>query len=666
MDQFGTGESGHALAVIVCCYTVDRLPTLTRGLDAVRAQQGEHDELIVVVDHNEQLLEQLRSALPDDVAVVPNSHTRGLSGARNSGADRASAGILVFLDDDAVIRPGSLEAVRAAFGVPTTVAVGGAVHAHWESGRSPSWFPDEFGWVVGCDYRGMAADGAVIRNPIGAAMAVRRDALTAIGGFSDRLGRVGTLPAGCEETLMGIALTSRYPDSAIVRITGFAVDHEVPAGRGTLRYFLSRCRHEGRSKAVLASMVGPGAGLSAERSYVLRTLSTGILRYLRQFATTRPDGRIAPVTRIVAMMLGLLVTAAGTAAGAVAARKSNAAAFEPAADPLRPEELVSVVVPTVGRASLADTVRAVLEQKHREIELLVVDNRPSSGAVAELMSQFTDPRIRVLAQPVPGVSAARNLGADRASGRIVAFTDDDAVPDPLWITTVLDTLRLDGKGRVGAVTGRVLGTDSATPEQAWFEEAGVFDKGEQPTVWAMEEFEADSALGTFGAHGPFFPYTAGECGTGNNMAFRIEALRSVHGFDERLGTGTPTHGGEDLDIYRSALLHGWAIAYAPGAIVRHYHRDNLADLRVQSYGYGTGMAASLTKLLFSGQVPPWTILGRIPRGLHMLLSPHSTKNENIPAEWPTHLRLLEVWGYLIGPALYLRSHLTVDRTGLLS
>ena len=42
------------------------------------------------------------------------------------------------------------------------------------------------------------------------------------------------------------------------------------------------------------------------------------------------------------------------------------------------------------------------------------------------------------------------------------------------------------------------------------------------------------------------------------------------------------------------------------------------------------------------------------------------KNENIPAEWPTHLRLLEVWGYLIGPALYLRSHLTVDRTGLLS
>lgn len=671
MSEFDL-TSKHAndqLAVIICCYTADRLPTLIRGIESVRTQLIDADtpgadELIVVVDHNDALHEQLRASLPDDVTVIVNSESRGLSGARNSGANTATANIVVYLDDDAVLRPGSLDAVRQAFATEDTVAIGGAVHPSWKAGRAPSWFPEEFGWVVGCDYRGMAADGAVIRNPIGAAMAVRRDALAAIGGFSDRLGRVGTLPVGCEETLMGIALTSAFPKSSIVRVTDFAVDHDVPRSRSTLRYFLSRCRHEGRSKAILSSMVGAGAGLSAERSYVLRTLSTGVLRYLGQIFSNKPDGRLAPLTRIAAMKLGLLLTVLGTLSGARSARKPVAPAFAPATCPIGTDELVSVVVPTVGRESLAGTVSAILEQKHREFELIVVDNRPSSSAVAALMEQFTDPRVRVVAQPTPGVSAARNLGAVHAQGRIVAFTDDDAIPDPQWLTTVLDTFRLDANGRVGAVTGRVLGTESATQEQQWFEEAGVFDKGEEPTVWALKSADNEAALGVFGVHGPFFPYTAGECGTGNNMVFRIEALREVNGFDERLGTGTPTHGGEDLDIYRAVILKNWAIAYVPQAVVRHYHRDNITDLRVQSYGYGTGMAASLTKLVFSGQAPAWEVIKRIPRGVHMLLSPTSTKNETVPDDWPTHLLLLEVWGYLVGPVLYLRSHLTVDRTGL--
>lgn len=656
------------IAVLISCYTLDRLDLLVAGVDAARRQLSDGDEIVVVVDHNPDLLAELRGRYPDGVTVVPNGHARGLSGARNTGVETATAEIVAFLDDDAALRPGALHAARAAFADPGVIAVGGAVHAAWEAGSAPSWFPDEFGWIVGCDYRGLAGDGAEIRNPIGAAMAVRRAELVKIGGFSDRLGRVGTVPAGCEETLMGIELRNRFPASRIVRTTAFAVDHVVPDSRATLRYFTSRCRHEGRSKAVLSGIVGADAGLSAERSFVLRTLSTGVLRYLRQSVTG--DG-LAALSRILVLVLGLVLTAGSTAVAAVRLRAAGRtrteetdptptalAAHEPAVEA---DELVTVVIPTVGRESLVATANAVLAQDHPNIELIVVDNRPHRGDVRHVVAGIDDPRLRVIDQPVPGVSAARNLGHRAASGRIVAFTDDDALPDPGWVSGIVRSFRADPVGAIGLVTGRVLGTESTTREQEWFEEAKVFDKGPTATVWAMRPHESSPELGEFGPRGPFFPYTAGECGSGNNMAFRWSALESIGGFDERLGTGTPTRGGEDLDSYRAALLHGWSIAYNPDAVVRHYHRDNMDDLREQSYGYGTGMAASLTKFVMSGKAGP--ILARFPRGLHMLLSPNSTKNADFPSDWPLHLRALEAWGYVTGPVLFVRSHLAARRTG---
>ena len=651
---------GLRLAVVVCCFSDERRDDLDLGVRAVRDQLNpETDELIVVVDHNEGLQAWLSDHFPDGVTVVPNHEDRGLSGARNTGTAATQADVVVFLDDDATLRPDGLDAVRTAFADERIVAIGGAVHARWEAGAPPAWFPEEFGWVVGCDYRGLPPHGSEIRNPIGAAMAVRRDALMKAGGFSHRLGRVGSVPAGCEETLMGIELRRLFPDSRIVRIEDFAVDHTVPRSRAKLEYFTNRCLHEGRSKAILSAMVGAGAGLSAERSFVLRTLTTGAARCLGRGVTGTPSA----FARAFVLVLGLFVTAFGTVSRSLTTRGAAAGTARPGSSTGRAateaaitaDELVSVVIATVGRPSLLDTAKAVLAQTHRNLELIVVDNRPQRGAATALVAELDDPRLRVVEEPVPGVSAARNRGAWHAHGRLVAFTDDDALPDPDWIARVLKTFVADENGIVGIVTGRVLGTDAATVEQEWFEEAKIFDKGTEATVWAMCHEGATAELGGYGPHGPFFPYTAGECGSGNNMVFRKTALASIGGFDERLGTGTPTRGGEDLDSFRAALLDGWAVAYNPLAVVRHYHRDNMDDLRVQSYGYGTGMAASLAKLLLSGPSGAWAIIRHFPRGLHMLLSPTSSKNVDLPREWPLELRVREAWGYLAGPVLYLRS-----------
>ncbi|MFN8076570.1 MAG: glycosyltransferase family 2 protein [Kineosporiaceae bacterium] len=253
---------------MICTYTAKRWDLFEAAVDEVRHQLEDGDELVVVVDHNDELVQRCELRWPDQL-VVPNQFARGLSGARNSGVAAASCPVVIFLDDDAVPQPKWLAAFRHRFAEPGVVGVGGAITPAWEGGHAPAWFPEEFGWVVGCDYAGMPGDGEEIRNPIGASMGVRREELLEVGGFAEVVGRIGDKPVGCEETDLFIRLRQAEPSSRVLRETGAVVDHSVPQQRQTLRYFVRRCWHEGRSKAVLTSRVGSGDGLSAERKHLL-------------------------------------------------------------------------------------------------------------------------------------------------------------------------------------------------------------------------------------------------------------------------------------------------------------------------------------------------------------------------------------------------------------
>ena len=292
-----------SLSIVVCCYTAARRAQVLRAVDTALEQIGTCDQIIVVVDHNEALLEDLSDVLPPSITVTANTFERGLSGARNTGVGRSVNEVVLFLDDDAALTAGALDAARQAFEDRSVVAIGGAVEADWQLGAAPGWFPAEFGWVVGCDYRGLPAGGEQIRNPIGAAMAVRRDALNRIDGFSSRLGRVADLPAGCEETLMGVQLRAEFPDRRIIRHTAFRVSHHVPTDRSTLRYFIRRCYQEGRSKASLTRIAGPADALASERSYTIRILPSGAWHARRN------------PRRALALIIGFLCTATGYLTG---------------------------------------------------------------------------------------------------------------------------------------------------------------------------------------------------------------------------------------------------------------------------------------------------------------------------------------------------------------
>jgi glycosyltransferase involved in cell wall biosynthesis len=296
-------------SVVICAYTLDRWRDLLAAIESVRDETSD-GEVVVVVDHNDELRRRLEAEF-DDLVVVANEGPRGLSGARNTGVAAASGEIVAFLDDDAVADAGWLEHLRTCFADPAVAGAGGSVEPRW-SDRRPRWFPEEFDWVVGCTYRGLPTVTAPIRNPIGANMALRRGLVNEVGGFTSSLGRGGTNTMGCEETDLFIRARQRFPSSTWLFEPTARVRHRVPTERATFRYFVQRCYGEGKSKALLVGRVGTSSGLESERSYVLHVLPAGVLRGLRDpFVQRRPDGWV----RAAAIVIGFAATTAGYARG---------------------------------------------------------------------------------------------------------------------------------------------------------------------------------------------------------------------------------------------------------------------------------------------------------------------------------------------------------------
>lgn len=296
-----------SVAVVVCAYTLDRWRELVAACEAVKSQLQAGDSLVLVIDHNDELLSRAQREL--SATVVPNSGPRGLSGARNTGIEVSNADIIAFLDDDATPEPGWLEPLRATFADSAVMVVGGGVEPRWEQGSAPKWLPAEYLWVVGCDYVGLPSDGADMRNPIGANMAIRASAFDLVGGFSTGAGRVGTIPVGCEETEWAIRLKQQQPQARVVRRTSSRVRHLVPGSRQTMSYFSSRCFHEGRSKAWLSGVAGASDSLASERSYVAKSLTAAAARSVRELMR----GDIYALLRLVMMPYGVMCAAAGYA-----------------------------------------------------------------------------------------------------------------------------------------------------------------------------------------------------------------------------------------------------------------------------------------------------------------------------------------------------------------
>jgi len=213
--------------------------------------------------------------------------------------------------------------------------------------------------------------------------------------------------------------------------------------------------------------------------------------------------------------------------------------------------MISVVVPTRDRPdALARCLAALARQQGAQLEILVVDDSDTGGAVA--------PGARIIRAGGRGPAAARNRGAQAARGDVVCFTDDDCVPVPGWAQR-LAAACADG----GAAAGCTIADPAAGPAAA---------AAQLLTNTLMLSTRAPAADGVVLGFAP-------AC----NLACHADALRELP-FDEAFALAA----GEDRDWCARLVASGRRLHHVPDAAVVHRPQLGVAGLVRQQVRYGRG------------------------------------------------------------------------------
>jgi GT2 family glycosyltransferase len=217
--------------------------------------------------------------------------------------------------------------------------------------------------------------------------------------------------------------------------------------------------------------------------------------------------------------------------------------------------LVSVIVCTFnGQRTLGETCAGIRNLAYPRVEVIVVDDG-STDTSAEIARGHG---FHVISTENRGLSSARNTGARHAQGEIVAYLDDDAVPDPHWLNHVVDAFARDDIGAVG-------GPNIAVPGDGVVADAVAISPG-NPSQVLLSDRVAE--------HIP-----------GCNASFRRDALLEAGGFDPRFHTA-----GDDVDLCWRLQDAGRRIGYCAAAVVLHHRRATVRGYLRQQRGYGRAEA----------------------------------------------------------------------------
>jgi glycosyltransferase involved in cell wall biosynthesis len=231
------------VTILICTY--NRAGLLGRTLDslaALDASQGRTWEVLVVdnnsTDGTRACVERRQPTFPVELRY----HFEGRQGksiALNTGFDLARGEIILYTDDDVRVPRGWMEAaVRPLFAQPDLAYTGGPVRPLWES-APPAWLDpggNMGGTIAVKDHGGTSFIFEEHRKtPLGVNMAVRRELIERIGGFRPDLGRCGKSLLGQEQA--EFFYRSRASGARGAYIPDMVVEHHVPAGRLTHRYF---------------------------------------------------------------------------------------------------------------------------------------------------------------------------------------------------------------------------------------------------------------------------------------------------------------------------------------------------------------------------------------------------------------------------------------------
>lgn len=211
-----------------------------------------------------------------------------------------------------------------------------------------------------------------------------------------------------------------------------------------------------------------------------------------------------------------------------------------------PSSPVSVIVVSRDRGdSLGLTLTGLSRLYHDTYEIIVVADPAGEDAVQR--SGLRD-RIKLVPCGEANISVARNLGLSVASGDIVAFIDDDAVPEPTWLDRLTEPFQ---DPAVAAAGGFVIGRNGISYQ---WKASSVDDTGTS-TPLTVDETRTTR---------PVPPPGAAIRTEGTNMAFRREVLARLGGFDPAYRFYL-----DETDLNMRLARDGAVTAIAPQALVHH-------------------------------------------------------------------------------------------------
>jgi GT2 family glycosyltransferase len=232
---------------------------------------------------------------------------------------------------------------------------------------------------------------------------------------------------------------------------------------------------------------------------------------------------------------------------------------------------VSVVVCVYNGERTLDACLASLERLNYPNYEVVVVNDGSTDATRRIAESYD--YIRLINQDNKGLSEARNVGIQAASGEIIAFTDADCTADADWLAYVVARFQSSDFGAVG-------GPNFSPPDDSMIASCVAVSPG-APTHVLLDDEIAE--------HIP-----------GCNMAFRREALQAIEGFDPIFRAA-----GDDVDVCWRLQNKGYKIGFSPAAVVWHFRRNTVRDYLKQQRGYGKAET-----LLFFKHPTRFNVLGQ--------------------------------------------------------
>jgi glycosyltransferase involved in cell wall biosynthesis len=258
---------------------------------------------------------------------------------------------------------------------------------------------------------------------------------------------------------------------------------------------------------------------------------------------------------------------------------------------------VSVIVITRNRSSyIGDTLTAIRQQDHPDLDLMVVDSSTGDEQVktAGLAAQYG---AKYVPEPQRGQALARNTGLSQTDAAIVAYTDDDCIPAKDWLSQAVKHF---ADPDVWACTCRIVQHDKAGAAEL-FEEVAGQDLGGERRVFTREDtgfgigFLVANVTKVFAKHmksGAPVPFGIGH---GSGMIFRNEVFKKLGDFNVLFGNSAVKYAIEDTELFYRILRSGHKIIYEPNAVVRHKHKLTAEEVFKTRYIYSYTGSALLWK-----------------------------------------------------------------------